>query len=60
MLDEDEDMDAAFGPMQHADMKLSSGHIRQFVAAAEYAMQEQMLSRVPGVDKGYSRVAPMG
>ena len=57
---EDEDKDSAFGPMQHGDKTLSSAQIRMFVAAAEHAMQQQMLCRVPGVDKGYSRVAPMG
>ena len=57
---EDEDKDSAFGPMQHGDKTLSSAQVRMFVAAAEHAMQQQMLCRVPGVDKGYSRVAPMG
>ena len=58
--DEEQDMDDTFGPMQHSDKKLSSAQIRMFAASAEHAMQNQMLCQVPGIDKGYSRVAPMG
>ena len=55
-----EDLEATFGPMQHSDKEVNSAKIRMFAASAEHAMQGQMLYKVPGVDKGYARVAPMG